>query len=144
MSYIDSAGTMPKESLETLIAKRIARKKGDVFLRSDFTDLSGYDQVGRSLRRLIKRGALVKIGQGLYARAAVSPFDGKPVPSKGVSLLVREALGRIGVRTKPTKLQHAYNSGRTTQVPTGRVIAVDKRVRRKIGYDGWVAKFERA
>ena len=35
--------TMPMkpESLEERLAKRIARKRGDVFLREDFSDLSG-------------------------------------------------------------------------------------------------------
>lgn len=40
------AGQKP-ESLEQRLEKRIARKRGDVFLREDFRDLGGYDQVGR-------------------------------------------------------------------------------------------------
>ena len=135
---------MRKEALDVRLLKRIARKKGDVFLREDFADLGGYDQVGRSLRLLVKKGRLLKIGQGLYARAVPSPFDGRPVPVKGVSRLVEEALERVGVRARPTRLGRDYNEGRTTQVPTGRVVGVDRRVRRKIGYDGWQATFERA
>lgn len=135
---------MRTASLNDQIAKRIARKRGDVFLRADFDDLAGYDQVGRSLRYLVKAGKLVKIGQGLYARATTSPFDDRPIPVKGVSELMTEALGRMGVETRPTRMQRDYNAGRTTQVPTGRVIGVNKRIRRRIGYDGWTAKFERA
>ncbi|SRR5688572_26789755 len=135
---------MRPKSLNVQVLKRIARKRGDVFLRADFSDLGGYDQVGRSLRYLVKTGKLVKIGQGLYARATTSPFDDRPIPTKGVSRLLTEALGRVGVETRPTQLQRDYNNGRTTQVPTGRVIGVNKRVRRKIGYDGWTAQFERA
>ena len=135
---------MRRESLNRQIAKRIARKRGDVFLRADFDDLGGYDQVGRSLGYLVKSGKLVKLGQGLYARATTSPFDGRPIPTKGVSELMKEALGRMGVETLPTRMQRDYNAGRTTQVPTGRVIGVNKRVRRTIGYDGWTATFERA
>jgi hypothetical protein len=37
-----------------------------------------------------------------------------------------------------------YNAGRTTQVPTGRVVGVRQRVRRKIGYNGISLSFERA
>jgi len=37
-----------------------------------------------------------------------------------------------------------YNAGRTTQVPTGRVVGVRQRVRRKIGYNGFTLSFERA
>ena len=135
---------MRRKSLNAQIVKRIARKRGDVFLRADFEDLGGYDQIGRSLRYLVKSGKLVKLGQGLYARATTSPFDGRIIPTKGVSDLMTEALGRVGVEAKPTRMQRDYNAGRTTQVPTGRVIGVNKRIRRTIGYDGWTAKFERA
>jgi hypothetical protein len=33
--------------LETRLLRRIDRKRRDVFLRADFADLGGYDQVGR-------------------------------------------------------------------------------------------------
>jgi hypothetical protein len=39
----------------------------------------------------------------------------------------------------------AYNSGRSEQVPTGRVVGIrGKRIRRQIGYDGVFLMFERA
>ena len=135
---------MKPENLETRVLKRMARKRGDVFLRDDFSDLGGYDQVGRALRRLVRTGQLVKIGQGLYTRAAPSPFDGKPAPVKGLRALATEALGRLGIETAPTRLEQAYNAGQTTQVPAGRVVAVTKRVRRHIGYNGTFLSFERA
>jgi hypothetical protein len=115
-----------------------------VFLRNDFTDLGGYDQVGRVLRQLVRRGQLVKIGHGLYTRAAPSPFDGTPAPVKGLRALAAEALGRLGIETAPTRLEQAYHAGQTTQVPAGRVVAVNKRVRRRIGYNGTFLSFERA
>ena len=134
--------TLP-DSLQDRLEKRIARKRGDVFLRADFDDLGGYDQVGRVLRGLVRKGRLMKIGQGLYTRATTSPFNDKPVPPKGLGTLT-EALQRLGVEPQPSRLQEAYNAGKTTQVPTGRVVAVRGRVRRQIGYDGVYLKFERA
>jgi hypothetical protein len=145
MSYIGSmrkGATLP-DSLQDRLEKRIARKRGDVFLRTDFDDLGGYDQVGRALRQLVEKGRLMKIGQGLYARAEKSPFSDKPVPPKGLGTL-REALRRLGVEPLPTRLEQANRAGLTTQVPTGRVVAVRGRVRRQIGYDGVYLKFERA
>lgn len=132
------------KSLEQRIATRIARKKGDVFLRDDFKDLGGYDQVGRVLRRLVARGDLRKIGYGLYARAMISPLSGKAMPVKPLSELAAEALGRLNVETAPSSFERAYNAGTTTQVPTGRMIAVNSRISRKIGYDGKYVTFERA
>jgi hypothetical protein len=135
---------MKPETLETRVLKRIDRKRGDVFLREDFTDLGGYDQVGRVLCNLVRKGRLLKIGHGLYTRAKPSPFDGTPAPIKGLRALAAEALSRLGVETAPTRLEQAYNAGETAQVPAGRVIAVRKRVRRRIGYGGTVMSFERA
>jgi hypothetical protein len=135
---------MRSENLETRLMKRIERKRADVFLRADFKDLGGYDQVGRGLRGLVRKGQLLKIGQGLYTRAAPSPFDGRPAPIKGLRAVAAEALKRLGIETSPTKLEKAYSAGETTQVPAGRAIAVGKRVRRKIGYNGTFVSFERA
>lgn len=134
---------MRMENLETRILKRIDRKKGDVFLRADFKDLGGYDQVGRVLRGLVRQGRLIRLGYGIYSRAVKSPFSGQLLPPKGLTTLT-EALQRLGVEIVPSRLEEAYNAGRTTQVPTGRLVAVRGRVRRKIGYNGINLSFERA
>jgi len=131
------------ETLESRILKRMERKRGDMFLRADFGDLGGYDQVGRVLRKIVREGQLVKVGQGLYARASRSITSGEPIPVQGLATL-KEALGRVGVETIPTRLERAYNVGETTQVPTGRVVGVTRRVRRKVGYGGINLSFERA
>src|ERR1700728_1187922 len=61
MSYIDRQETaMKPKTLETRLLKRIDRKRGDVFLRADFGDLGGYDQVGRALRQFVREGRLVR------------------------------------------------------------------------------------
>ncbi|MFI5021644.1 MAG: hypothetical protein ACHQRJ_08330 [Alphaproteobacteria bacterium] len=135
---------MMRDTLEIRVLDRIARKRRDVFLRDDFTDLGGYDQVGRVLRSLVREGRLVKIGYGLYTRAKASPFDGTPAPVKGIQSLMTEALKRLGIKPVATQFERDYAAGRTTQVPTGRTIGVTRRVRRKIGYNGAIVRFERA
>ena len=65
-----------------------------------------------------------------------------PERPKGLATLT-EALKRLGVEIAQTRLEQDYNVGRTTQVPTGRVVAVRGRIRRKIGYDGISLSFER-
>lgn len=140
MSYFDRV----KETLETQMVERIDRKRRDVFLRADFDDLGGYDQVGRALRQLVRNGRLLRIGSGLYARTRRSTIDGSPTPVKGLRDLVDEALRRLGIQTTPTRLEQAYSAGKTTQVPSGRRVAVNKRVRRKVGYNGVLVSFERA
>lgn len=135
---------MKPESLKERVEKRIARKRGDVFLRADFSDMGGYDQVGRALRGLVRNGRLMKVGYGIYTRTRPSLLDGKPTPTKGIRELAAEALGRIGIETAPTRMEQAYNAGTTTQVPTGRVIGVRGRVRRQITYNGFPLSYERA
>ncbi len=134
---------MGTENLKTRVLKRINRKRGDVFLREDFRDLGGYDQVGRALRGLVRDGKLLKVGYGVYTRAVKSPFGDKPVPPKGLATLT-EALKRLGAEIEATRLERDYNAGRTTQVPTGRVVAVRGRISRKLGYNGIFLSFERA
>ena len=132
-----------RKPLEKRIAERIARKKDDVFLRRDFEDLGGYDQVGRALRRLTAKGRLVRIGYGLYARAVPSPLTGGTMAAKPLPALALEALARLEVETAASSFARSHRDGATTQVPTGRMIAVKGRLSRKIGYGGKYATFER-
>jgi hypothetical protein len=145
MSYIDSMSKSARKppTLSEKIEARIARKKGDVFLRADFQELGGYDQVGRALQAIVRSGKLLKVGRGLYARAEPSIVNGEPVPVKNIKEIVSEALDRLGVKTGPTKLDKAHSEGRTTQVPSGRLIGVNRRVRRRLGYGGATVNFER-
>ncbi|MDA8348437.1 MAG: hypothetical protein M0038_06495 [Pseudomonadota bacterium] len=70
-----------------------------------------------------------------------SRLNGRLNPPKRLSTL-RAGLERLGIETLPSKAVQDYNAGRTTQVLTGRVVAVRKRVRCKIGYNGFFLTFE--
>ncbi|MFT4929557.1 MAG: hypothetical protein ACI8WB_005691 [Phenylobacterium sp.] len=136
---------MSKKRLKTLserVAYRISRSKLNVFMRKDFGDLADYDQVGRALRELIAKQFLMKIGYGLYTRARKSPLSNAIIPVKTLSVLATEALVRMNIKVNPSSFEKAYNDGLSTQVPTGRVIAVQGRVSRKIGYNGKYVSFE--
>ena len=130
------------KTLEERIARRITYSKREVFIRNDFEDLGDYDQVGRSLRQLVKKGKIVKIGYGLYAKATISPLSNRTVPRRGLRDLATEALKKLKVEVVPSNYDRAYNEGRTTQIPTGRVVGVKGRTARKIGYDGKYITFE--
>jgi hypothetical protein len=145
MSYIDTMKSAPYKplTLSEKIEGRLSRKRDDVFLRADFKDLGGYDQVGVVMRKMVREGKLLKLGQGIYTRAQASIIDGRPVPVKTITPLMTEALGKIGVATGPTRIERDYNEGRTTQVPSGRLIGVSRRVRRTLGYNGATVSFER-
>ncbi len=138
-----SAVRTQANSIGEALARKIRQSKRNVFLRRDFALLGSYDAVGRALRQKTRDGTLIQIGYGLYAKAERSPFTGRPAPLVGIKRLATEALQRLGKEIAPSSLDEAYNRGRSTQVPTGRTIAVKDRVRRRIGYDGNYVILER-
>lgn len=131
-----------RTTLESKIIRRIRRSKASVFVRQDFRDLGGYDQVGRALRQLVAKRILLNLGYGIYARTIKSSISGNTIPEKPLPELAQEALTKLGVQTLSSKAEQSYNEGRSTQVPTGRVIGVRGRVSRKIGYNGKFISFE--
>jgi hypothetical protein len=130
-------------ALDKKISARIARKKSPVILRKDFRDLGGYDQVGRALRTLVAKGLIIRLGYGIYVRTTLSMLTGERIPEKPLPVLAKEALQRLGVEAIPSTLEKEYNTSITTQVPTGRTIAVKSRISRKIGYKGNYVNYER-
>ncbi|MEZ4820252.1 MAG: DUF6088 family protein [Bdellovibrionota bacterium] len=131
-----------KRTLESKITYRIKRSAVPVFIRQDFEDIGGYDQVGRILRQLVKKGLLMNIGYGAYARTTQSRLSGKIIPEEPLPNLAKELLRKLGVKILPTKAEQTYNNGESTQVPTGLVIGVRGRLSRKIGYNKKVISFE--
>ena len=57
--------------------------------------------------------------------------------------LAKEALEKLGVELTSSQFTKDYNEGRSTQVPTGRLIGVKGRISRKIGYEGTYVYYER-
>jgi hypothetical protein len=123
-----------RRSLRTRVAARIARKRGNVFLPREFTDLGGLDQVLRALRELVRAGRLVRLGYGVYARAVVSRLSGQPLLANpnGLDGAAREALTKLGVQWEPTEAQRAYNDGRSTQVPVNPALRIKGRFARRL------------
>jgi len=135
---------MKKQTLEKRIIYRIKRSSSNVFLRGDFKDLGGYDQVGRVLRNLIKNNLLIKVGYGVYVLSEISQLSNKPIPSLPLPEIAREVLKKLKIKTTETAAGKAYNSGQSTQVPTGQQIGVKySRISRKIGFNGRVISYER-
>lgn len=125
---------MPKLRLKQQVEQLIISAKHDVFLRADFDQLGGYDQVGRALRELVADGKLLKIGYGLYAKARISSITGKRMLASagGFKAVSEQALERLGVAWQPSDELVRYNKGETTQVPVNAKVIVKKRFNRKI------------
>ncbi len=136
---------MALNTLESRIRYRLSRSRGLVFTPMDFLDLSDRDQTGRVLRKLVAEQSLVRIARGLYAKTRQSSVTGKTIPALPLPVLAREGLTKLGVQVVPSRAEREYNSGNTTQVPTGRVIAIrGKHVSRRIGFNDNYIVLERA
>ena len=124
------------------IKNKIQRSRQNVFVPADFAALSGYVQVLRVLKQMVDKGELIKLGQGIYAKSS-KRNDGKIVPAGSIFLdIIPTALKKFGIKILPSRAAIAYNSGKSTQLPTGRVMGVNKRVRRSISYNGVKFKFQ--
>ena len=126
------------------IKRSVANRETDVFLRADFETFGSQAQVGRALAELQSKGALVKLGVGVYAKAKRSVLSGKPIPIKPLEVLAPEALKKLGVQVGESRQTREYNSGSSTQIPTGVVFSVGKRrIQRKLGFNGKFVQYER-
>jgi hypothetical protein len=132
-------------SLKSKVSTKISRSKREVFLRSDFKSLAGYDQIGRTLRQLTSEGFLLKIGYGLYAKARPNRITGKPMLSAegGFSQVAEEALSRLGVNWQPSKTVQAYQAG-STQIPSNAEVIVLDRFNRRIATEKFELQMARA
>lgn len=127
------------------IKRSVANRNADVFVRADFMSFGSQAQVSRALNELQSKGSLVKLGVGVYAKAKPSVLSGKPIPIKPLEVLAPEVLKKLGVQVGESRQTREYNSGSSTQIPTGIVFSVGKRrIQRKLGFNGKLVEYERA
>ena len=136
--------TYRKKSLVFKIYKKIQKSKDLAFVQKDFCIYTkDQGQVNRALRKLVADKILIRIGKGAYAKAKFSTTSNKYVPAGGIINAGKQVLKKFGIDTFPSSFDIAYNNGKSTQIPTGRVIGVNCRVRRKISFNGISLKYER-
>jgi hypothetical protein len=131
------------DTLRSKITTRIIRSREGTFVPADFFNLSDRDQVLRVLRRLIQEKLILRVGQGVYARAKISTVTNECVPEQNIREIAVTALRKSGVRVLPARYEREYREGKVTQVPTGLVIGVNKRVNKRIGFNGRYVKYEK-
>ncbi len=128
--------------LEKRIQYRIKKSSDTVFMLPDFMDLSDRDQIMRALRKLIKVGLIIKVGQGVYVKAEKSIITQEYIPVISLNEIGKTVAKKLKIKTIPDKYEMLYNEGKSTQVPTGYVIPIIGRISRKIGFNGIYIKYE--
>ena len=121
-------------SIKVQMQKRLGRSKHYVFMRADFKDIAGYDQVGRVLRNLVKDGELLKVGYGVYTKARKNSITGRLMPacSGGSDAVILEALERLNVDYSLGRSSTQYLSGESTQIPAYTQIETPDRFKRRL------------
>lgn len=143
--YYERAKDRPPVSVRDQIKKRIQESKDIVFLRNEFDKVGRDNQVGQVLRDLVKDGALVKVGYGLYAKAQPSTISGKPVPTATLMEIGLAVMLKMGIDADLGRAAREYRDGETTQMPMADVLDVGRsRITRKISFGPNEIKYERS
>ncbi|WP_337081595.1 DUF6088 family protein [Acinetobacter pittii] len=121
-------------NIATRMKISVANSRNNVFLSKDFMKMGSEKQVRMGLQKLICEKRVLRISKGVYVRAKESRLTGKVVPVNGLET-VKEAVNRLGYQVTESSSLKNYNSKISTQVPTGRTIAVNKCSKRKFRYD---------
>lgn len=131
------------ESIQYKALNRLKAIRNSVILRKDFDGLGSYRQISRAINKLIEAKKLVRIGQGVYAKAYLSKYSSIPLIKNGTDLTLRAALKRLNIAYEPGSAEKAYNEGKTTQVPVRNIVKLKKRCRRNLGYKNSKLIFEK-
>lgn len=144
-----SATTIPKQaavrpaSVKQRLLRSIAARSGEVVLRRDVARFGSPAQVSRALNQLVSEGKLVKIGLGVYAKAAPGPISGIPMARQPLGALAAETFDRLGISWQLGAAQRRYNERLTTQVPWRTTFDTGKRrISRRLQIGKRVVEYE--
>lgn len=112
------------QNVEKQIEIRIlSEPKGSLLMAKDFSDLGSPEAIRKALERLVKRGLIIRVAQGIYVRPKISKLLGQLMPS--AEEVVEAISKRDRIRTIPTG-SYALNAlGLSTQVPMNIVLLTD-------------------
>jgi hypothetical protein len=119
---------MPAGTTAHRILDRVRRRAlGAVWIPADFHDLGSRRAIDTALHRLVRRGALRRLAQGLYDRPTETRFGPRaPDMEKAVEAIAR----RTGSRVQPAGEGVLNRLGLSTQVPAVATYATDGPSRR--------------
>jgi predicted transcriptional regulator of viral defense system len=130
-------------NLEERMLRSVRQRNGNVVLRSELADLGSASQVTQALKSLQRKGVLVRIGTGVYAKTRKSSVTGATIPAGSLETLAAEVFSKLGVEVSVGSLAAAYNDGSTTQLPGAFVANTGRRrISRQIAVGGRAVVYE--
>ena len=79
------------------VKSSVNKRSGVVIFRTDVAPLGGVTQIGVALRTLIAEGVLVRLGEGVYAKASQDE-SGRSVPAAMPQVVIEEVLRKLKVK----------------------------------------------
>lgn len=123
--------------LEERMLRSIKLRNSNILLRTEVAKMGSASQVSEVLNVLVKKGILIRIGTGIYAKTRKSSVTGATIPSGSLETLATEALKKMGVTIQAGRVASEYNSGKTTQIPGSFVANTgSRRISRRIAVGG--------
>ena len=125
------------------LQRSIAARPGEVVLRPELARFGSPAQISRALKQLVAEGKLVRIGTGVYAKAAPGPISGIPMARQPLGALAAETFDRLGISWQLGAAQRRYNERLTTQVPWRTTFDTGKRrISRRLQIGKRVVEYE--
>ena len=135
-----------KTSTQQQVAARVERFPcGQAILARDLLGFGSRDAVDQALVRLVRRGVLVRVGRGVYARPEIHPVLGEvPLPVEEIVRAYRErsgakvqiagaaAVNLLGLSTQVPVGTHFYTDGPTHRITRGKQVIYLQHVNPKV------------
>ncbi len=130
-------------SIEEQIQDKVAKaENGTIFLTEDFFDFGNANSLRVALHRLVKRGVLYRVANGIYVKPKVAKLLNKLIlPS--LDDIAKAIAKRDKARIIPTGSFALYSLGLSEQIPLNIVYYTDGKVR-KIKVDNGTISFKKA
>ncbi len=135
---------MPRSNtVKDSVLRSIRARKVLVILRAELEGLGSERQVTRALRQLVDESKIAQIGRGVYTRLQKTKYADYLVLEKTLTELAYDFARKKGAEIRLTKEEKDWISGRSTQMPMGNIVALDRQINQKLRFRGGQVRFEK-
>lgn len=111
-------------SIEDRIEKSIkSKQRGTILFAGDFMDYGSSEAIRQALVRLVSKGTIKRVAQGIYVRPEISEYIGEVMPT--VEDVAQSIAKRDRIKIIPTGTYAMNRLGLSTQVPLKLVFLTD-------------------
>jgi len=121
-------------NLDSKLLMSLKKRSGNVVLRRELAGLGSASHLSAALQHLVADGRLIRLGTGVYAKTGLN-LEGNARSAVGSEVLLREALGKLGVEVLDVTIQQE-NGRSVCLVNTG-----TSRISRKLGWDNITVQY---